>query len=512
MIPLLLLLGCSDYGYSQLTTKDVFQQVRRTTVDVLVVVDDSCSMGEEQDKLATNFDAFIGAFEGVDVDWQIGVVTTDVTHADSAGVLRGGDDEVLLLDPDGRVLDGVAWDRGWPVAAGASLQLDPGQLSVTLNDSAGAWCPALYPWAEGDLGSPGSPNPGCDGSPPAPPPAPAGAGCVPRPPAAGDLVISELMIDPVEATDANGEWVELTSLSADCLDLGGHVLADEGRNSWTLPEDLVMQPHGILVLARSGSAPLNGDLVDPVVIDEGGLVLADPVQVLTPDLPDAAELFSEMVAVGTSGAGWELGLEAARLALSEPLADTDNAGFLREEASLAVIFLSDEDDYSPEPAADYLAAYGASKGDAAWREDGVLTVSAVAGVEPPAYQGALSCSSEDGAAEYGARYVDLASSTGGAIESICDEDFSPIAAELGLVVSGLSTEFALSQPADASTLAVAVYASQDEASLIARLEQDLDYVYLPERNALRFEVEALPPSESWIVVEYELLATGQQVQ
>ena len=70
-------MGCSEYSYTSKYQKDVFQQVRRNTVDVLLVVDDSCSMAEEQNKLADNFQSFISAFDGVDVDWQIAVTTTD---------------------------------------------------------------------------------------------------------------------------------------------------------------------------------------------------------------------------------------------------------------------------------------------------------------------------------------------------------------------------------------------------------------------------------------------------
>lgn len=515
-----LLLSCTDYTYTQLTGRDVFQQVRRTTVDVLLVVDDSCSMAEEQDKLADNFQSFIGAFEGVDVDWQIGVTTTDVTDDQAAGRLRGGDDEVILQTADGRVLDQVAWDRTWPVTPGVAMQLDPSVDHPTANDSADAWCPAPQPWAEGDLGSPGAWNPACDATataaplarPRAAPPAADTGIAAARAPQVGDLLFTELLVDPLATTDADGEWVELCSLADDTLLLDGLLLRDRGRNSLALPDGLELPPLSCLLVGRSADPDANGGLSPQVVATPGQLSLADPVTVLTPDLPDVAELFGEQVAVGTGGAGWELGLEAARLALSEPLRSGDNAGFLRDDAGLAIIFLSDEDDYSPERAADYLLAFGESKGQAAFRDPGLLTVSAVTGVDPPPYAGALACDSDDGAAEYGARYVALADWTGGAIESICDEDFSPIAAELGLVVSGLRTEFVLSQPADANTLSVASYASTDAASLIATYTQDADYQYLPERNSIRFEPHAWPPSEALVVVEYELLATSQTVR
>ena len=512
-----LLAGCSSqYGYSSLTRVDTFQQVRRNTVDILLVVDDSCSMAEEQDKLAANFDAFIAAFEGVDVDWRIGLTTTDLADQDSAGHLRGGEDEVELATAEGQVLDRVAWDRSWPVAPGVALQLDPAQATATGNDAAAAWCGATTAWAGGDLGSPGAPNPSCEDGAVAKPAGGgsesegSGAGHEERAPVPGDLVISELLIDPQASADALGEWVELTNLTDDILDLGGAVLRDDGRNLATLPEGTKLWPatYGAMVVGRSGDTAQNGGVeVDLVVAD--GLSLNDPVTVLTPDLPDAAELFAEMVAVGTGGAGFEMGLEAARLALSEPLISTDNAGFLRQDARLALIFLSDEDDYSPLPPDEYLLSWGQDKGDAAWRTDGLLTVSAVAGIHPPPYDGALSCESEDGAAEYGARYVDLAARTGGTAQSICDDDFSTLATELGLVASGLELELALSEPASPESLVVRVYDTQDEESLLYEAVQDVDYSYVLERNAIRFGADHAPPSESWISVAYQVLAEGQ---
>ena len=42
--------GCSDYEFYNQKYTDVFQQNGRNKVDVLLVVDNSCSMFEEQDK------------------------------------------------------------------------------------------------------------------------------------------------------------------------------------------------------------------------------------------------------------------------------------------------------------------------------------------------------------------------------------------------------------------------------------------------------------------------------
>ena len=85
-----LLTGCSDQGFETLVFEDTFVQADvELSTDVLFVIDDSASMAEEQDRLASNFSAFVEVLAASYADWQIGVVTTDV-DAETAGVLRGG--------------------------------------------------------------------------------------------------------------------------------------------------------------------------------------------------------------------------------------------------------------------------------------------------------------------------------------------------------------------------------------------------------------------------------------
>ena len=52
---------------------------------------------------------------------------------------------------------------------------------------------------------------------------------------------------------------------------------------------------------------------------------------------DVQENFEEMVVVGTSGSGIEMGLEAGQSGISEPLLSSDNQGFLRDDANLSLI-------------------------------------------------------------------------------------------------------------------------------------------------------------------------------
>ena len=75
---LVLLAGCSDYNLVDWDIIDSFNQQPADKVDILMVVDNSCSMEPYQEQLASNFDAFISFFIGANVDYQIGVTTTTI--------------------------------------------------------------------------------------------------------------------------------------------------------------------------------------------------------------------------------------------------------------------------------------------------------------------------------------------------------------------------------------------------------------------------------------------------
>jgi hypothetical protein len=500
-------MGCSEYSYTSKIQKDVFQQVRRNTVDILLVIDDSCSMLEEQEKLSTNFEYFISAFAGVDVDWQIGVTTTDTYYVEQPGKLLGGDDELILMTLDDRILNAVQWDETWPYEEGVAMQLSGNSYSATSNTSKGNWCLASDSFGDGDLGTPNEDNPDCDG------------GTVedrtgeisdadPVPPNMGDLIFTEALLDAKAVSDTQGEWVELSNLKGHTLDLTGISIRDNGKNMYAFPEGTTIAPYQTIVVGRAESE--NGGIT-PDFIAEEGLTLNNKTRVLTSQMEDAQEIFEEMVVVGISGSGIEMGLEAAHLALSEPLISNENSGFIRDSANLSLIFISDEDDLSPMSTPDYLQFFTDIKGDAAYRDHSMMNISAVVGKDRPPYEGEASCSSDSGVGYYGPRYIELASKTEGSLESICDDDFSEIALELGLTASGLKLNFILSSLADASSLKVALYAEESDDSLIAELVQGEDYTYDADENAIVFAIESLPASETYILAEYRVLATGSVV-
>jgi len=480
LLSVALLAGCQENGFSQLTQEDVFEQERINTVDVLLIVDNSCSMIEEQRKLATNFDAFIRYFDAAEVDWQIGAVTTDV-EVETRGQLIGGDDEIVLNDALGRVADAVAYSYRWPVAPGVVFSLDPSRLSSVSNDLSTGWCTDV-------AATPGAANPGCAS-------AAGGPGPDPR---RGTVLITEFLPDPADVPDTAGEWVEITNIGDSEVSLTGWSLSDRGRNRWDFPEGASIPAGESRVIARTL------DVTGATWATGADFTLNNHTLVLNAQTEEPEEIFAEMVAQGTTGSGLEQGLESARIALSEPLLAGYNAGFVRDNANLSVLVISDEEDSSPDPVSTYLRAFADVKGEEAYRDHRRMNVSAVIGNQAPEFEGEPSCSSDNGVADFGKRYLAAVSATQGLHDSICAEDFSPIVEDLGLTLSGLRAEFELSRRPVLSTLEVSLYADRSDESLLRVLERDVDYTYIEETNRIRFEGDQVPESEQVVLAEYKI--------
>ena len=517
LAPLGLGLGCTEYVFYTQQHTDVFQQNAKNRVDVLMVVDNSCSMVEEQNKLASNFDAFIEIFEteAVDVQWQIAVITTDTVQDQFRGKFVGGDDEITLSGPTGALVDRVTWDRDWSIPVGASLSLDPDKEQSTYNDVADYWCAGVDDYGSGNLGSPGVQNASCG----AKGPEDSGdtgstdsggggeTGSEAAAPQAGDLVITEFMAHPTNLDQSQAEWVEIKNVSDHSISLDGCSLSDTGKNDWDFPDGVTVAAGEFVVVARSDDSSVNGGIEGALATGEG-MTLNDTVTVLTPDTDNAGEIFSEMVAQGTSGSGIEMGLEAARMAFTDELLASTNDGFLREDANLSFIFVSDEDDNSPYKVDDYLRFFTELKGSEAFRDHQRFNISSVVGPTEPEFEGQPSCSSPDGEADYGKRYIDLSTRTDGLVESICDEDFSGLARDLGLHLSGLAVEFELSEIPDETTLEGAEYETADDATFLRDLVHGEHFDYIRERNSIRFRDGMAPAPEHYITISYEVLASG----
>lgn len=148
--------------------------------------------------------------------------------------------------------------------------------------------------------------------------------------------------------------------------------------------------------------------------------------------PDPAGDFSCAATVGDSGPSKEMPLEAVKTAFSDRLGDGTNAGFLRDDALLGIVIMTDEDDCSyeqsvtlglgeslcddqMEPVSTYVSFLDGLTGDR-----GRWATAVIAGPGPD------SCSSNFGNAEEASRLIDFVGQTGAnaVLSSICEGDLT----------------------------------------------------------------------------------------
>ena len=72
------------------TALDVIVQTVTPSVDILYMVDNSCSMADDQADLSENFPTFMRWFLGSGLDYHIGVVSSDIRDPSHTGKLQGG--------------------------------------------------------------------------------------------------------------------------------------------------------------------------------------------------------------------------------------------------------------------------------------------------------------------------------------------------------------------------------------------------------------------------------------
>lgn len=147
--------------------------------------------------------------------------------------------------------------------------------------------------------------------------------------------------------------------------------------------------------------------------------MGQSIAFVTPSTVNAQGAFSRDVQVGVGGSGRETGIEAAAIAVGRQTnratgqwlaPPNENAGFLRPDASLFLIFVSDEDDSSFGEITYFYRAFETLRGAG---NEGVVSVSAIVGnpdedgVAGPEL-GGCPAGSEARTAVAGTRYVSLA--------------------------------------------------------------------------------------------------------
>jgi len=303
---------------------------------------------------------------------------------------------------------------------------------------------------------------------------------------------------------ADGGWIEVNSndpvtpsISADQIGIGDYeaVVNDSFNQDGVIGSDI------LFVIDNSGSMcgnqtqlANNFDTFINILSASGydyqiAFITTDDFgfagDIITPLTPDPiAEAASQITGIGCHGSAHEKGMDMSWNATMGSGDAAPGSTFLRDDAKLVVIYLSDEDDFStvsPTTMASRLASL---------KTDSSLAVAhAVAGDVPGG------CST-NGGAQAGTDYYDLVNLTGGSFLSICAEDWGTPMEELARESLALSV-FYLSDVPIESTITVGVDGVPSA-----------DWSYDTSLNAIVFSV--IPPEGAAIEVDYAIWACQEE--
>ena len=221
-------------------------------------------------------------------------------------------------------------------------------------------------------------------------------------------------------------------------------------------------------------------------------------KILTPTTPNLQTQFASLVMVGTHGSQ-ESCMEPATRALTAPLI-TDpaaNAGFLRQEAVLAVVCMTDARDQSPQAPVFYLNQLINIKGA---QRAGSFTYNVIGPFLPSAPAGCSYDDPNDGKHDF------MVSQTNGVKEEICTPNWAVALERIGKNAFGYRTNFFLTSRPDLSAPTgiqvaidgVPIPAVDPDPNLMSRIWQ-----YDATNNSINFEPLYVPEPGKTLTVTYQ---------
>jgi hypothetical protein len=237
--------------------------------------------------------------------------------------------------------------------------------------------------------------------------------------------------------------------------------------------------------AETGVGTPSRDIYPGVLVQAPGCP-----KIITAATPDITGCFADNVRLGTCCSDeQEAGLQAAWMSLTPPLVDDPamNAGFLRQDAKLYIVCVSDEEDQSGGSVNFYVDFFESIKGP---RTAEMTKLSAICGDAPNG------CAT----AEAGSRYIDVANRTGGIFESVCTLDWTQIMDNLAVDAFAALREFTLSRPADPATITVTVDATPAPQASCEGCPDG--WTHYSDTNSVYFGDNVVPAPGSQIDVTY----------
>ena len=91
----------------------------------------------------------------------------------------------------------------------------------------------------------------------------------------GELIITEVMKNPIGISDDDGEWFEIKVLTSSEVDLIGLQVEDADGDSMIINSNFMVQPNDLVLLAVSGDSLLNGGIEPDIVYSVDDFQLAN---------------------------------------------------------------------------------------------------------------------------------------------------------------------------------------------------------------------------------------------
>ena len=223
----------------------------------------------------------------------------------------------------------------------------------------------------------------------------------------------------------------------------------------------------------------------------GGMFLGSP-KVLSVGSPNLASVLTARVRQGQTGSDLERGIESIRTVLSPSYLSGPGAGFLREDALLAIIALSNEDDYSSGSVDEIKTFFDTLKP----KFKGTTQAWMVNFIGVPNL--ASSCSTVLGGEykEPGLRWIGLANASGGQVEAICDNTLAKAVDNVRKRIVEVLTDFHLGRAPKLDTLSVKTNGQVVPQSTVNGWE------YIADGYIVRFHGTAVPGADDKIVIDF----------
>ncbi|QDK38894.1 hypothetical protein [Bdellovibrio sp. NC01] len=229
-------------------------------------------------------------------------------------------------------------------------------------------------------------------------------------------------------------------------------------------------------------------------VPNGGQFIGSP-GIIKASTPNVSSVLASRLVVGQDGSDNERGLQSMETVLSSSYQANAGKGFLRPDALLVVIALSDEDDKSQSNATTSIAHYTSfldsiktpySDGSRSWVFNfiGILSLN-----------GSCSTTSTD-YKEVGESFLGLVDASGGTKDTLCNSDLTSAVTNIRARVLQILTDFKLSSKPVESTIVVKV-----NGVVIPRSTTN-GWDYIAASRIVRFYGSAVPAADASIKVDF----------